>query len=60
MWDGAHNPAGMRRLVAELPALIAGRPTAAVFSTLGEKDVAAMVRAAAHGGRTVIATQSTN
>ena len=51
IWDGAHNPAGMRRLVAELPALIGGRRPVAVFSTLGDKDVPAMVELAAHGGR---------
>ena len=60
VWDGAHNPAGMRRLVAELPALIAGRPTAAVFSTLGEKDVVAMVDLLRRVAGTVIATQSSN
>ena len=44
IWDGAHNPDGMARLVAELPALVEGRePRVAVFSTLGEKDVAGMV-----------------
>ena len=45
IWDGAHNPDGMARLVAELPALVEGRePRVAVFSTLGEKDVAGMVK----------------
>ncbi len=60
VWDGAHNPAGMRRLVSELPALLAGRPVAAVFSTLGEKDVAAMVEPLKTVAREIIATQSSN
>jgi dihydrofolate synthase / folylpolyglutamate synthase len=60
VWDGAHNPAGMRRLVSELPALLAGRPVAAVFSTLGEKDVAAMVEPLKTVARQIIATQSSN
>ena len=60
IWDGAHNPAGMRRLVAELPALLEGRRTVAVFSTLGEKDVPAMVELLRSVTDTVIATESSN
>jgi dihydrofolate synthase / folylpolyglutamate synthase len=60
VWDGAHNPAGMRRLVAELPALLQGRPAVAVFSTLGEKDVAAMAGLLRTVAAQVIATQSSN
>jgi dihydrofolate synthase/folylpolyglutamate synthase len=60
IWDGAHNPAGMRRLVSELPGLIGERPCVAVFSTLGEKDVAAMVELLRQVAPTIIATQSTN
>ncbi len=60
IWDGAHNPAGMRRLVAELPALIGQRPCVAVFSTLGEKDVSAMVELLRRVSPTIIATQSSN
>ncbi|MGN6380597.1 MAG: bifunctional folylpolyglutamate synthase/dihydrofolate synthase [Gaiellales bacterium] len=60
VWDGAHNAAGMRRLVAELPALTGGRRTVAVFSTLGEKDVAGMLRSLGTVAQEVIATQSSN
>ena len=60
IWDGAHNPAGMRRLVAELPPLLEGRRTVVVFSTLGEKDVPAMVESLRSVTGTVIATQSSN
>jgi dihydrofolate synthase/folylpolyglutamate synthase len=61
IWDGAHNPAGMARLVAELPALLEGRaPCVAVFSTLGEKDVAAMAELLRGVCQTIIATESTN
>ncbi len=60
IWDGAHNPAGMRRLVSELPGLIGGRTPVAVFSTLGEKDVAAMVELLRNVCPTIIATQSSN
>jgi dihydrofolate synthase/folylpolyglutamate synthase len=60
IWDGAHNPAGMRRLVSELPGLIGERPCIAVFSTLGEKDVSAMVELLRNVCPTIIATQSTN
>ena len=35
IWDGAHNPAGMQRLVGELPALLGDRQAVAVFSALG-------------------------
>ena len=60
IWDGAHNPAGMRRLVAELPPLIGGRRTVAVFSTLADKDVVAMVAILGSVTDTVIATESSN
>ena len=60
IWDGAHNPAGMRRLVAELPGLIGHRSCVAVFSTLGEKDVSAMVELLRQVSPTIIATQSSN
>jgi dihydrofolate synthase / folylpolyglutamate synthase len=60
IWDGAHNPAGMRRLVSELPGLLEGRRAVAVFSTLGEKDVRAMVEYLHEVCDTVIATESTN
>jgi dihydrofolate synthase/folylpolyglutamate synthase len=60
IWDGAHNPAGMRRLVSELPGRIGGRSPVAVFSTLGEKDVSAMVELLRNVCPTIIATQSSN
>jgi dihydrofolate synthase / folylpolyglutamate synthase len=60
IWDGAHNPAGMRRLVAELPGLLDGRSVVAVFSSLGEKDVGAMLRTLRSVAPIVIATQSSN
>jgi dihydrofolate synthase / folylpolyglutamate synthase len=60
IWDGAHNPAGMRRLVSELPGIVGDRPCVAVFSTLGEKDVGAMVALLRRVCPTIVATQSTN
>jgi dihydrofolate synthase/folylpolyglutamate synthase len=61
VWDGAHNVAGMARFVAELPALVEGHePRVAVFSTLGEKDVAGMVELLSGVCDVVVATQSTN
>jgi dihydrofolate synthase/folylpolyglutamate synthase len=61
VWDGAHNPDGMARLVAELPALLGGRsPRVAVFSTLGEKDVAGMANLLCGVCEVIVATQSTN
>jgi dihydrofolate synthase / folylpolyglutamate synthase len=60
VWDGAHNTAGMRRLVSELPNLIGGRRCVAVFSTLGEKDFTGMVELLRTVCPTIIATQSTN
>ncbi len=60
IWDGAHNPAGMRRLVSELPGLVGDRRCVAVFSTLGEKDVSAMVALLRGACPTIVATQSTN
>ena len=61
VWDGAHNPDGMARLVAELPALLGGRsPRVAVFSTLGEKDVAGMANLLSGVCEVIVATQSTN
>jgi dihydrofolate synthase/folylpolyglutamate synthase len=60
IWDGAHNPAGMQRLVSELPVLVGARPCVAVFSTLGEKDVRGMVGLLRGVCPTIVATQSTN
>jgi dihydrofolate synthase/folylpolyglutamate synthase len=61
VWDGAHNVAEMARFVAELPTLVEGHePRVAVFSTLGEKDVAGMVELLSGVCDVVVATQSTN
>jgi dihydrofolate synthase/folylpolyglutamate synthase len=60
IWDGAHNPAGMRRLVTELPGLVGDRPCVAVFSTLAEKDVRSMVDLLRQVCPKIVATQSTN
>jgi dihydrofolate synthase / folylpolyglutamate synthase len=61
IWDGAHNPGGMARLVAELPALVERRaPRVAVFSTLGEKDVAGMAELLSGVCDVIVSTQSTN
>ena len=61
IWDGAHNPDGMARLVAELPALLDGlAPRVAVLSTLGEKDVAGMAKLLSGVCEVIVPTQSTN
>jgi dihydrofolate synthase / folylpolyglutamate synthase len=60
IWDGAHNPAGMQRLVAELPPLIGDRPSIAVFSALAEKDVASMISLLRTVCPTIVATTSSN
>jgi dihydrofolate synthase/folylpolyglutamate synthase len=60
IWDGAHNPAGMQRLVGELPALLGDRRTVAVFSALAEKDVASMISLLRTVCPTIIATSSAN
>ena len=56
IWDGAHNPAGMQRLVGELPALLGDRHAVAVFSALDDKDAAAMVSLLRTVCPTIIAT----
>ena len=60
IWDGAHNPAGMARLAAELPALVDGRRTIAVMSVLADKDAAAMVASIRPLVAEIIATGSSN
>ena len=61
IWDGAHNPDGMARLVTELPAIVEGRsPRVAVFSTLGDKDVSGMAKLLSGVCEVIVATQSTN
>jgi dihydrofolate synthase / folylpolyglutamate synthase len=61
IWDGAHNPHGMARLVAELSPIVAGHsPRVAVFSPLGDKDVAGMAKLLSGVCDVIVATQSTN
>jgi dihydrofolate synthase / folylpolyglutamate synthase len=60
IWDGAHNPAGMQRLVAELPALLGDRNAVAVFSALADKDVASMISLLRTVCPTIIATASSH
>jgi dihydrofolate synthase/folylpolyglutamate synthase len=60
IWDGAHNQAGMQRLVAELPALLGDRQAVAVFSALEDKDVPTMVSLLRTVCPTIVATSSSN
>ncbi|MEA2161226.1 MAG: dihydrofolate synthase / folylpolyglutamate synthase [Solirubrobacteraceae bacterium] len=60
VWDGAHNPAGMQRLVGELPAILGDRPAVAVFSALADKDVPTMLSLLKAVCPTVVATSSSN
>jgi len=60
IWDGAHNPAGMQRLVSELPALLGDRAAVGVFSALADKDVATMLLLLATVCPTIVATTSSN
>ncbi len=60
VWDGAHNPAGMARLVSELPALLGDRPAVAVFAALADKDVSDMVSLLRTVCPTIIATQTSS
>lgn len=56
LWDGAHNPAGVRYLLERLPP----RRFTLVVSILGDKDAAAMLRGLARAGGTLVATTSSN
>lgn len=47
VFDGAHNPDGMRALAAALPAFLDGRRLVACVSILEDKDAAAMLAALA-------------
>jgi dihydrofolate synthase/folylpolyglutamate synthase len=59
--DGAHNPAGMAALVAELDGVRAGRgPVVAVISALEYKDVEGMLGALAPAASLVVATRSSH
>jgi dihydrofolate synthase/folylpolyglutamate synthase len=56
LWDGAHNPAGIRYLLGLLPE----REFIVVASILTDKDADEMLRLLARGGRRLVATQSAN
>lgn len=59
--DGAHNPAGMAALVAELDEVRSGRgPVVAVVSALAQKDLRGMVAALAPAASLVVATRSSH
>jgi dihydrofolate synthase/folylpolyglutamate synthase len=59
--DGAHNPAGVETLVAELAGLQAGAgPVVAVVSVLDYKDAAGMVAALAPAADLLVATRSSH
>jgi dihydrofolate synthase / folylpolyglutamate synthase len=60
IWDGAHNPAGMQRMTAELPALLGDRQAVAVFAAMADKDAASMVSLLRTVCPTIIATSSSN
>jgi len=44
IFDGAHNPEGVRALVESLPTVVGARPLALVISVLDDKDAAQMLR----------------
>jgi dihydrofolate synthase/folylpolyglutamate synthase len=54
VFAGAHNPAGVGWLLAQLP----GRDYVVVASVLADKDAEAMLAALAEAGRTLVATAS--
>ena len=56
IWDGAHNPAGVGYLLANLPR----RRFTIVASILADKDAASMLAALASLGDTLVATGSPN
>jgi dihydrofolate synthase / folylpolyglutamate synthase len=56
IWDGAHNPAGVRYLLERLPE----RDFVVVASILADKDVDEMLRLLARAGRHLVATESDN
>jgi dihydrofolate synthase/folylpolyglutamate synthase len=55
--DGAHNADGMESLCRELPALLAGRSTHALFGVMKDKDWPPMVRRLAPLCRSVVVTE---
>lgn len=60
VFDGAHNPDGMRALASGLPGFLAGRPLIACVSVLDDKDAGAMLAALAPHCAELILTQAAN
>ena len=58
--DGAHNPAGLRALVASLPEAVGARPLTAVVSILEDKDAAGMLRELLPRCERVVFTKAAN
>lgn len=58
--DGAHNPAGIGALLAELDELVGRRPLVAVLSVLDDKDAAGMLAALAPRCAAAVFTRSSN
>ena len=58
--DGAHNPAGIAAVVAELDSLVGDRPLVAVLSVLDDKDAAGMLSALAPRCTRAVFTRSSN
>lgn len=56
--DGAHNPAGMQVLAAEIPRFRAGGPVVAVVSLLDDKDAGGMLAPLAAACDALVATRS--
>jgi len=55
--DAAHNPAGVEALVAELPAMLAGRPMVLVVAVMHDKPWAEMLARLLPFARAVVCTQ---
>lgn len=55
--DGAHNPDGTARLIAELAGVLGGRPLHLLFAVMGDKDWRDMVRQLAPHCRSVVVTE---
>ncbi|HEX2410185.1 MAG TPA: cyanophycin synthetase [Solirubrobacteraceae bacterium] len=60
IYDGAHNPSGVRALAAALPEATRGRSLVAVVSILDDKDAAGMLRALAGKTSGAVFTCSSN
>jgi dihydrofolate synthase / folylpolyglutamate synthase len=60
IFDGAHNPAGIHAMLAELAALAGERPLVAVLSVLDDKDAAGMLSALAPRVTRAVFTRSSN